>query len=105
MDEVLLLSNRMPAIEASLEALGESARQDVAARMLKLCAAPDLPLLARISAGNVLGWLGDPRIDVFAPALCRVPRGPFWMGIDASECAGVAARYGIPAAWMLKSTP
>jgi formylglycine-generating enzyme required for sulfatase activity len=73
--------------------------------MLKACADLDLPLLARISAGNVLGWLGDPRIDAFAPALCRVPRGAFWMGIDAAECAGVAARYGIPVAWMQKSTP
>ena len=105
MDDALLLSNRMPAIEALLESLGESARQDVATRMLALCADPGVPLLQRVSAGNVLGWLGDPRIQILAPAMCRVPLGAFWMGIDAADCAAVAARYGIPVAWMLKSTP
>jgi formylglycine-generating enzyme required for sulfatase activity len=37
--------------------------------------------------------------------MCPVPLGPFWMGLDESEVSTVAQRYGIPEAWVRKSTP
>jgi len=104
-DEALLLSNRMPAIESVLARLGDAELEAVITRMLETCADPTLDLLARISAGNVLGLLGDPRIRPLEPAMCAVPRGPFSMGIPADEAVAVARRHGIPQAWMLKSSP
>jgi formylglycine-generating enzyme required for sulfatase activity len=37
--------------------------------------------------------------------MCRVPAGAFWMGTDSSEVEASARRYGVPRAWLLKSTP
>jgi toxoflavin biosynthesis protein ToxD len=104
-DELLLLSNRMPEIEHALARLGSAELEAVIARMLEASADPALDLLARISAGNVLGVLGDPRIRPLAPPMCAVPRGSFWMGIPPEEAVAVALRHGIPQAWMLKSSP
>ncbi len=65
----------------------------------------DEPLMVRISAGNALGMLGDPRIDTLRPAMCRVQGSTFDMGTATAEAARIARVYGIPAHWMTKSTP
>lgn len=103
--DAILFSNRLPEIEAHLARSSDSIREEIVAAMLDAVADPERPLLERISAGNVLGLLGDPRIDPLRPRMCAVPLGPFWMGTEESEAEGIARRYGIPAGWMLKSTP
>ncbi|MBW2282762.1 MAG: SUMF1/EgtB/PvdO family nonheme iron enzyme, partial [Deltaproteobacteria bacterium] len=87
------------------EVLDEAGREQARRGLVELISDAASPLLARISAGNALGLLGDPRIDALAPALCAVPLGPFWMGLDESEVADDARRYGIPEAWLHKATP
>ena len=100
-----LLSNHMPRIADLVKHLGEPKRRVVEEEMLQVIGDPERPTLERISAGNVLGLLGDPRIDALRPRMCLVPLGPFWMGLDESDVPTVARRYGIPEVWMRKSTP
>jgi formylglycine-generating enzyme required for sulfatase activity len=99
------LGNRMPEIESRAACLGAAEREKLLAAALAWIADPSHPLLERISAGNLLGLLCDPRIDPLRPRTCRVPLGPLWMGIDEAEVPEVARRYGIPEGWMRKSTP
>src|SRR4030095_10189867 len=95
----------MPAIAARSESLDEYERSALVALLLGIAAADARPLLERISAGNALGLLGDPRLHPLHPQMCRVPAGRFWMGTERGEAEAIARRHGIPVAWMLKSTP
>jgi formylglycine-generating enzyme required for sulfatase activity len=101
----VFLANRMPAIATRVEQLGAREREELVALLLEIVRAGTRPLLERISAGNALGLLGDPRLDPLRPQMCAVPAGPFWMGTERAEAEALARRYGIAAAWMLKSTP
>jgi len=103
--EPLLATNLLPEIEAWLARQSESALEALAPRLLARIADPAEPLLARISAGNALGILGDPRLAALAPPMCRVPLGRFTMGTDPAEVKALARRYGVPEAWFAKSTP
>ena len=107
MDELdpRLLSNRLPEIESVLAALPPGARERLLEPLLARVADAARPLLERISVGNALGLLGDPRVDALAPRMCRVAAGRFRMGTDESEVAPLARRWGIPEAWFAKSTP
>lgn len=100
-----LLSNRAPELDALLEALTPTLREQLIAPLLAFIADASHPALERISAGNALGRIGDPRTDALAPRLCRIPEGRFWMGTDESEVAPLARRWGVPEAWIEKSTP
>jgi formylglycine-generating enzyme required for sulfatase activity len=88
-----------------IKRLAEPERREVEREMLDVIGDSGRPILERISAGNVLGLLGDPRIDPLRPRMCPIPLGPFWMGLDESDVSAVALRYGIPEAWVRKSTP
>jgi formylglycine-generating enzyme required for sulfatase activity len=101
----LFLSNRMPPIAARIDRMGSDERKELRAALLAVVEAGVRRLVERISAGNALGLLGDPRLDPLRPQMCAVRAGPFWMGTERAEAEVVAARHGIPAAWMLKSTP
>jgi formylglycine-generating enzyme required for sulfatase activity len=103
--EPLLASNVLPEIEAWVARQRESALEALVPRLLARIADPREPLLARISAGNTLGILGDPRLDPLSPAMCRVPLGRFAMGTDPAEVKSLARRYGVPEPWFAKSTP
>jgi formylglycine-generating enzyme required for sulfatase activity len=103
--EPLLATNLLPEIEAWLARQPSGALEALATRLLARIGDPEVPLLARISAGNALGILGDPRLDPLAPAMCRVPLGRFAMGTDPAEVKSLAHRYGVPEAWFAKSTP
>jgi formylglycine-generating enzyme required for sulfatase activity len=100
-----LLSNRLAEIESVLAGANVAARERWLAPLLDCVSDPARPLLARISAGNALGLLGDPRVDALAPRTCRIPAGAFWMGTEPDEVEPAARRWGIPAAWLEKSTP
>lgn len=100
-----LLSNRLPEIESLLAGASDVARERWRAALVACVGDARRPLLERISAGNALGLLGDPRLDALAPRMCRVPAGAFWMGTDEAEVAAAARRWNIPAAWLEKSTP
>jgi len=101
----LYLSNRLPAIAERIAALGARLRVELATALLALAEEGKAPLLQRISAGNALGLLGDPRLDPLRPRMCAVAAGPFWMGTEVGDAEAIARRHGIPAAWMQKSTP
>jgi len=40
----------------------------------------EVPVRTRVAMGNVLGSLGDPRLDPLAPDMVTIPAGPFQMG-------------------------
>ncbi len=100
-----LLSNRLPELEAAIGGLTPSARERLLEPLLALVRDARQPLLARISSGNALGLIGDPRTDALAPQMCRIPAGSFWMGTEGSEVGALARRWGVPEAWFEKSTP
>jgi formylglycine-generating enzyme required for sulfatase activity len=100
-----LLSNRLAEIDSLLASASPAQRERWLGPLLACVADPARPLLARISAGNALGLLGDPRADALTPRTCRIPAGAFWMGTDPAEVEREARRWGIPAAWLEKSTP
>ena len=56
-------------------------RQTVIERLLETISDPKVALRVRIAAGEVLGYLGDPRIG----ELVTVPAGEFWMGDDKGD--------------------
>ncbi|MBW2394469.1 MAG: SUMF1/EgtB/PvdO family nonheme iron enzyme [Deltaproteobacteria bacterium] len=101
----LLFSNRMPEIEAELRGMQERDVEALCESMLQVIGDEKRALLERISAGNVLGLIGDPRIDPLQPSMCRIPMGSFGMGTDEAEIPAVARRFGVPEAWFRKSTP
>jgi len=101
----VLLGNRLPEMNEFIRALAPRERDPLRQELLKGLGDPGAPLLARISAGNALGLLGDPRIDPSKPQMCRVRAGSFEMGTDVAEVETVSRRYGIPESWMWKSTP
>lgn len=53
-------------------------RQTAIAALLDTIAQPDVALRVRIAAGEVLGYLGDPRLGEFV----TIPTGEFWMGSE-----------------------
>jgi formylglycine-generating enzyme required for sulfatase activity len=95
----------MPEIEKWLLGQPAAGRDVLAARLLAVIEDPARTLLERISAGNALGLLGDPRLDPLRPAMCGVPAGEFWMGTDPARVAELARRHAVPEAWFAKSTP
>ncbi len=100
-----LLSNHLPSIEAGIAGLGSAACERLREPLIAHIADAARPLQERISAGTVLGLIGDPRIGDLSPRMCRIPAGTFWMGTEESEVAALAMRWGIPEAWFAKSTP
>ncbi|MCP4358682.1 MAG: SUMF1/EgtB/PvdO family nonheme iron enzyme [Chloroflexi bacterium] len=59
----------------------QKTRQAVIEALLVTIARSDVARRVRIAAGNILGYLGDPRLGVFVP----VPAGEFWMGSEADS--------------------
>jgi formylglycine-generating enzyme required for sulfatase activity len=56
-------------------------RRAVVDRLLATISHPEVALRVRIAAGEVLGYLGDPRIGEMVP----VPSGKFWIGDDEGD--------------------
>lgn len=56
-------------------------RRSVVERLLATIGNPEVALRVRIAAGDVLGYLGDPRIGELVP----VPSGKFWIGDDEGD--------------------
>jgi formylglycine-generating enzyme required for sulfatase activity len=50
-----------------------------------------VPVRTRVAIGNVLGNLGDPRLDPLAPDMISIPAGPFWMGSTEEQVEEVLA--------------
>jgi formylglycine-generating enzyme required for sulfatase activity len=99
-----LLANRLPELEAALADVG-AGRERLREALLECLGDSKRALLERISAGNALGLLGDPRVNALAPRMCRIAAGAFWMGTDPAEVETAARRWNIPAPWLEKSTP
>jgi formylglycine-generating enzyme required for sulfatase activity len=93
-------STPSPAVVARLAAAGP---QGLAA----LVEDPAVQLVDRLSAGSLLGLLGDPRIGDL-PAVRAVPGGLVEIGLPADRAAAVTARWahvGVVRDWIDKETP
>jgi toxoflavin biosynthesis protein ToxD len=69
---------------------------------------PSLPRLTRLAAGNLLALVGDPRIDVWSPAMVDVPAGQVSVGLPVERVAEVVARFssvGVIREWIDKEVP
>lgn len=62
----------------------------------------------RLTAGSLLALAGDPRIDVFRPAMCDVPAAQVCLGLDHARVADVTGRWehvGVLTEWIAKECP
>lgn len=86
-----LLSNDLTKIRAAVADADEGEKEIYIKNLLTVVPSGD-QLLQRVSAGNGLALLGDPRpgVDPEVSSLeqmefCYVPPGPFWMGSDDAD--------------------
>lgn len=66
------------------------------------------PLERRWLAGQILAIVGDPRIDVFEPALIDLPGGVATVGLPADDVEAVVERWwhaGVEESWIRKEVP
>lgn len=80
-------------------------RPDILAREVE---DPTLHLSARLSAGQLLALVGDPRIAPLNPPMCDVPGGTVVLGLDPEAVDQVMAQYsglGLDRSWIEKETP
>ncbi len=100
-----VFSPSQPVIEAGYLSRSLSVRSDDLRSDLEN---PALPLATRLSAGHLLGLIGDPRIDVFAPHMCEVPAARVVLGLHPEEVDSVLDEYdglGLERSWIEKETP
>ncbi len=97
-----------PRLGAALkQAFAAQRGQDVEA-LLRTLASPAATLAQRISSGNLLALLGDPRIRTLQPAMVDVPGGRVLIGLDSDELAAVLGRFaglGLDRSWIEKECP
>lgn len=82
MNENVLLAGQCLIDGANVD---ETVRRSVVARLVDLAAAPDASVRARMGAGDILGTLGDPRLE--QPPI-EIPAGSFLMGDDGVDSYG-----------------
>jgi len=66
----------------------ECRRTTIAQLITTMRSGPEIAPMTRVSAGRLLGKLGDPRIEVLDPSKiqwCRIPAGHFYMGSDEKD--------------------
>ncbi|WP_234388144.1 MULTISPECIES: formylglycine-generating enzyme family protein [Streptomyces] len=69
---------------------------------------PTAVFLTRLAAGSLLALLGDPRIDVYRPAMLEVPEAQVCLGLPAEHVDAVTERWagvGVERAWIAKECP
>jgi formylglycine-generating enzyme required for sulfatase activity len=71
-------------------------RVEIQERLITLLETPDRPIAARVQAGLLLGYLGDPRLSE-PPPLVHVAAGPFTLGTsDGYDDEGPPQRIDLP---------
>ena len=76
--------------------------------LVRLVADPAEPVARRLVAGQVLALVGDPRIDVFDPAIVRIPAATIRLGLADEDVDRVVADWhgvGVVRAWIEKECP
>ncbi len=89
-----LLSGDLAKIQDAAARIEEEAvREETRQQMLATMQNPQQPVTSRVSAGNALAHLGDPRFRAdawFLPddpllGFVEIPAGPFWLGSDKAQ--------------------
>ena len=65
-------------------------------------------LLTKITAGNILALVGDPRISVFNPSMVSIPAGTFQVGTEVEKIESLIKEFkeiGVQPDWLKKETP
>ncbi len=91
-------------LPAAMRALRGFAPERLAGRI----ADPEAPIVERLAAGDLLAWIGDPRIRTLAPDMVAIPGGRVEIGLDFGRIDAVVARYdglGMEREWIEKECP
>jgi formylglycine-generating enzyme required for sulfatase activity len=86
-------------VELRDQYLDPAIAQDVKPKLITLMTESELPAKeTRALAGELLGWLGDPREDVSAaiPIVVPVPGATYWIGTDTSDQSDERPRHQVP---------
>ena len=76
--------------------------------LVTLCEEATIPLLERFVAGNLLGVLGDPRIETFKPKMIAISGGNIEVGLPRSELDSILTKFsglGLDRRWIAKECP
>ena len=86
----------------------ERVRTKPVERLLQILSDPHRSLSERYAAGQMLGLLGDPRLDLRAPDMVDIPGGAIAVGLPPDEVDPVLERLaglGIDRDWIRKECP
>ncbi len=98
------LADRGPATEEPYALLAALSPRELA----HAAEDPARTFAERLTAGSLLALAGDPRIDVFRPAMCDVPAARVRLGLDPAHVAEVTGRWahvGVLTEWIAKECP
>ncbi|GGJ25250.1 formylglycine-generating enzyme family protein [Paenibacillus hunanensis] len=76
--------------------------------LLNICENPEYTFGERLSAATVLGFIGDPRINVLEPKMIKISKAIVNIGTKHDEVDDIIASYkdtGIIKDWISKETP
>ena len=76
--------------------------------LLKILSTVESTLAARITCGNLLALIGDPRINVFQPAMIDIPASIAKIGLQFKEVNTVLEQFsglGLNSTWIEKECP
>jgi toxoflavin biosynthesis protein ToxD len=69
---------------------------------------PSRPLEHRLTAGLLLGILGDPRVQTFEPEMVQIPGGEIFVGLpweSVGELVSIYHHQGVKRSWIEKECP
>ena len=69
---------------------------------------PDVALVERLAAGNMLAIIGDPRINTYSPTMIPIEQSQAWIGLETRDLDVVMNRYsnlGLDRSWIEKEMP
>jgi formylglycine-generating enzyme required for sulfatase activity len=78
------------------------------ANLAALCEEPSCAMVDRLAAGQLLAWLGDPRIDPFHPTMVTIPAAEIEIGLPDIQVEPVMQAYrglGLDRRWIEKECP
>ncbi|MDF1796038.1 MAG: SUMF1/EgtB/PvdO family nonheme iron enzyme [Coxiellaceae bacterium] len=97
-----------PSILQDLEPFYAAYRQYPAGQLITITESKQHTIQQRYCAGQLLGLLGDPRLDTYNPTQILIPAGTAQIGTDANKIPGLVKQFShlhLQADWFLKESP
>ncbi|MDF1760710.1 MAG: SUMF1/EgtB/PvdO family nonheme iron enzyme [Coxiellaceae bacterium] len=97
-----------PSLLHDLEPIYADYQQCPATQLIRIIESRDHSLQQRYCAGQLLGLIGDPRVNTFNPIQVSIPAGTAQIGTNANKITDLVEQFSylqLQADWFLKETP